>query len=262
MGELFLMCCMSSIVSSGAGAGGYFLGYIPGTVKYYERKILELAPKVKSSMLYLINEMGDDEHLNLFDSTILNTLKDLVKNYKELDVILKEIKEKHEIKTDFNKNVNDQLNELEPAHKIYMTYYGENNLVDKVEDFIRVIDEIVPEVKSDQHLINRLKDLGQFSEENQGLEAEFQKLDTIVTIIREHGLVKYKDKLCPFKDILKITLSNNEFMNNKIPEASFISLKDENGQPNKVNTMAFIMVLIIEEKCLPDDQKRSTRLNF
>lgn len=232
MGELFLMCCMSSIVSSGAGAGGYLLGYIPGTVKYYERKILELIPNIKSIMSSL--ELNDGE-VNLFVPDQFSTLKKLVERFNELMDILDDVDERS-----LSEHVRKQTREIREAHDLFNVY---KNKINKIDVFIREFNEIIQNVKGNQDMIKELN-----STELTFRDEYIRKFNPI---INKYKLKSFSNDMCTIDEFLNTQKNShksfNEYVDSKIPETSF-TINDLNGNPIKLNHFQGLYVAL-SEKC-------------
>ena len=238
MGELLLMCCMSSIVSSGAGAGGYFLGYIPDTVKYYERKILELVPKVKSIMSSL--ELNDGE-VNLFVPDQFSSLKELVESMGELDDIIDRVKQRSHI--ELSEHVRKQTREIREAHDLFNVY---KDKISKINVYLRGFDELVLSVKGNQDMLNELNSIE--------LTSSMSRDDYIGKfneIINNYKLKSYPNDMCTITDFLTRQKNGfksfNEYVDSRIPETSF-TVNDLNGNPMKMNHFQGLF-MTLSDKC-------------
>jgi len=222
MGELLLLCCMSSIVSSGAGAGGYFFGYIPGTVKYYERQILEMIPNIKSIMSSL--ELNDGE-VNFFVPDQFSSLKELVESVGELDDIIDRAKQRSHI--EISEHVNDQLRGIHEAYDLFNVY---RDKINKINVYLRGFDELVLSVKGNQDMINELN--------STELTFRDEYIRKFKEIINKYKLKSFSNDMCTIDEFLKTQKNShksfNEYVDSKIPETSF-TINDLNGNPIKMN---------------------------
>lgn len=235
MGTLFLMCCMSSILSSGAGAAGYFIGYIPGTVKYYERKILELIPEIKSIMSSL--ELNDGE-VNLFVPEQFSNLKKLVESVNKLDDIGDSVKQS-DIK--LSEHVTKQVSEISEAYDLFNLYKDEIN---KIDVFIRGLDEIIQKVKGNEKTIDELKKLNITANRDENI----QKYNEII----KNDNLTFPNDTCTIVKFLS-TLNNgfksfNEYINSKIPETKYAFTDVRTAQQIDMNHIQGFYAAFLE-KC-------------